>query len=301
MEEIVIERKPIAAFLIIAFIFSWILFLLPLTLASLDTQTRQYASLGLVSLGMWGPGIAALISTKFVAKQPIKTLGLNKLGPRRFYLWAWLLPLVIVIFTGLLTVLFGVAEFDRNLTVITESMKNAPGANDISPWVVILAQIGIAIFLAPFLNVLFALGEEIGWRGFLLSRLEPLGQWKAILITGVIWGIWHAPVIVQGQNYPGYPIAGIFMMVVFCVLLGAILAWLYFNTRSPWVAALGHGAVNAIAGLPVMFFKSGFNMAFGGTIATFPAWIVMAIFIAWLAWTKRLPVVNQVNETVTNS
>ena len=87
------------------------------------------------------------------------------------------------------------------------------------------------------------------------------------------------------------------MMIAFCILLGAILAWLYFNTRSPWAAALAHGSVNAVAGLPIMFFKPGFNMAFGGTIATFPAWIVMAIFICWLVWTKRLPVKNQINKT----
>jgi membrane protease YdiL (CAAX protease family) len=114
----------------------------------------------------------------------------------------------------------------------------------------------------------------------------PLGQWKAILISGTIWGVWHAPAIVQGHNYPGYPILGIFMMIVFCVLLGTILAWLYFNTRSPWVAALAHGSVNAVAGLPIMFMKPGFNMAFGGTIATFPAWIAMVIFIGWLVWSK---------------
>lgn len=288
-----IERRPIITFLVIAFVFSWIFFLIPLSLTKLDIQTRQYATLGLLSLGMWGPGIAAMIATKFVAKQPLSALHLNTLGPKRFYLWAWLLPLLIVILAGLLTVLFGIAEFDKDFTTIRSAMANAPGAENIEPWVVVLAQIGIAIFLAPFFNVLFALGEEMGWRGFLLPRLEPLGQWKAILFTGIIWGIWHAPVIVQGQNYPGYPIAGIFMMIVFCVLLGAILAWLYFNTRSPWVAALGHGSVNAVAGLPIVFYKSGFNMAFGGTIATFPAWIGMAIFITWLVWTKRLPVRNR--------
>ena len=292
-----IERKPLIAFLVIAFVISWILFLLPLALTNLDAQTPQLASLGLVSLGMWGPGIGAMVATKFTAKQPLKSLRLNTLGPKRYYLWAWLLPIFIALFTGLLTALFGLAEFDPNFTLIRESVKNAPGAENLAPGIVILAQTGFAITLAPLFNVVFALGEELGWRGFLLPRLEPLGQWKAILITGIVWGVWHAPVIVQGQNYPGYPMAGIFMMIVFCILLGAILAWLYFNTRSPWAAALAHGSVNAVAGLPVIFFKPGFNMAFGGTVATFPGWIVMAVFIGWLAWTKRLPVADQANKT----
>ena len=169
-------------------------------------------------------------------------------------------------------------------------MANAPGGAHIDPLIVVLAQSAFAIMLAPFINMLFALGEELGWRGFLLPRLMPLGQWKAILATGVIWGLWHAPVIAQGHNYPGYPIAGIFMMLVFTTLLGTIFAWLYLNTRSPWAAALAHGSVNAVAGLPVMFFKPGFNLTFGGTLATFPAWVAMGLFIAWLVLTRRLPV-----------
>ena len=86
------------------------------------------------------------------------------------------------------------------------------------------------------------------------------------------------------------------MMIVFCVLLGTILSWLYLNTKSPWVAALAHGSINASAGLPILFLKPGFNMAFSGTIATPVAWIGMALFIAWLVMTKRLPVQDQIND-----
>ena len=86
-------------------------------------------------------------------------------------------------------------------------------------------------------------------------------------------------------------------MIVFCVLLGVIFSWLYLNTKSPWVAALAHGAVNAVAGLPVLFFQPGFNMALGGTIAAPTAWIGLVVFIAWLMWTKRLPVQSPVAET----
>jgi hypothetical protein len=69
------------------------------------------------------------------------------------------------------------------------------------------------------------------------------------------------------------------------------------NTKSPWVAALAHGSINAVAGLPVLFFKPGFNIAFGGTIATPIAWLGMGLFIFWLVRTKRLPVLTSLNET----
>jgi uncharacterized protein len=86
------------------------------------------------------------------------------------------------------------------------------------------------------------------------------------------------------------------MMIFFCVLLGTIFSWLYLKTKNPWVAALAHGSINASAGLPVLFLKPGFNMAFGGTIATPAAWIGMTLFIAWLVMTKRLPVQNQIDD-----
>jgi membrane protease YdiL (CAAX protease family) len=290
------ERKSLGWFLGITFLISWPLFLTPLLFKEMEPVNKQLMTQGLWAIAMWGPGIAAIITTVLVAKQPFKSLRLNKLGPKRFYLWAWLLPIGLTIIGGLLTLLFGLAKLDLNFTMLRESLKSAAGGNYVPAEMIIAIQVLLAFTLAPFINVLFALGEELGWRGFLLPNLLPLGQWKAILISGIIWGIWHAPAIVQGLNYPGYPILGIFMMIVFCVLLGTICSWLYLNTKSPWVAALAHGSINASAGLPVLFFKPGFNMAFGGTIATPVAWIGMALFIAWLIVTKRIPVQGQVND-----
>ena len=132
------------------------------------------------------------------------------------------------------------------------------------------------------------MGEELGWRGFLLPRLLSLGQWKALLISGFIWGIWHAPVIAQGNNYPDHPMLGILLMTVFCVLLGVIIGWMYLNTRSPWVAALAHGSLNAWAGLPYLFLKPGFDTVLGGTLTSIPGFLAMGLFIGWLVLTKRL-------------
>lgn len=292
-----LERKSLTWFLVITFLISWPLFLAPLAFTDMDATTKQLTTQGLWAVAMWGPGIAAIITTLFIAKKPFSSLRLNTLGPKRFYLWAWFLPLGLTIIGGLFTLLFGIAKLDLNFTMIRDAMASAANGSEVPVEVIVLTQILFAITLAPFINVLFALGEELGWRGFLLPHLMPLGQWKAILISGVIWGVWHAPAIMQGHNYPGYPILGSFMMIVFCVLLGTILAWLYLNTKSPWVAALAHGSVNAVAGSPILFFQPGFNMAFGGTLVTPTAWIGMALFIAWLVWTKRLPVQSQVEET----
>ena len=169
-------------------------------------------------------------------------------------------------------------------------MAQASGPK-VPPQVVILLQIALAVTLAPLFNTLFALGEELGWRGFLLVRLESMGQMRAIVLSGLIWGIWHMPAILQGHNYPKHPIPGVLLMIVFCVLFGAILSWFYLRTRSPWAPALGHGSLNAIAGMPILFMP-GVDMAYGGTLTSVIGWIPLVMFVGWLLWSKRLPVLD---------
>ena len=292
-----LERKNILWFVVIAFIFSWILFLVPLALGDMDAAIRQLSTQAFWAVAMWGPGIAAVVTTLFIAKQPFSSLRLNTLGNKRIYLWAWFLPSALTLLATAFTLMFGIATFDMDFTMIRTAMESAGRGSEIPAEVIVLSQTLLAVTFGPFINMLFTLGEELGWRGFLLPKLMPLGQWKAVVISGVVWGVWHAPAIAQGHNYPGYPILGIFMMIILCVLLGTIISWMYIATQSPWAAALAHGSFNAIAGLPVLFLKPGFNMAFGGTLAAPTAWIGMAAFIAWLVWTKRFPVQIQPDET----
>jgi membrane protease YdiL (CAAX protease family) len=285
-----LKRKPLTWFLVIALAISWPFFLTPLFFQDLEPATRQLAIQGLWALGMWGPGIATLIATLTIEKQPFKSLRLNTLGPKGYYLWAWLLPPVLVILSGLLTVLIRTGQLDTEFTFMQHQMEQTGTQLPISTGMLVLIQIAEALLFAPLFNIIFAMGEELGWRGFLLPHLMPLGQWKALLISGLIWGVWHAPAIAQGHNYPDHPILGILLMTVFCILLGIIIGWMYLKARSPWVAALAHGSVNAWAGLPYLFLKPGFDTALGGTLTSLPGFLVMGIFVVWLVLTKRLPV-----------
>jgi membrane protease YdiL (CAAX protease family) len=281
-----IDRKPLTTFLILVFLISWPLFLVPLAFKNADAQIRQMITTIAFALAMWGPGIAAIVAT-LTSGGSFHDLNLRRLGPKRFYLWAWLLFPILTIVSSVVTVLFGIGEFDSNFTMINDML---PASETLNPTLIVAAQIGAALTIATLFNTFFAMGEELGWRGFLLQKLLPLGQWKAILISNIIWGLWHAPAIVQGLNYPGYPIAGIFMMVVFSLLLGTIFSWLYLNTKSPWTPALAHGSVNAIAGLPILFLIPGFDMALGGTLASVAGWLGLLVFVGWLVASKRLPV-----------
>jgi membrane protease YdiL (CAAX protease family) len=285
----VVNRKALIWFLVLAFAPAWVLFTLPMAFGEPGTPSRQVATLISWAIAMWSPGLAALIVTRWVEGKPIRSLNLRRLGPKRAYLWAWLIPPFLTILTGLLTWILGLGVVDTNFTLIRESMQGVPGGEAVPPALIVAIQAFFAFTLGSLFNTLFGLGEELGWRGYLLPGLLGLGQWRAILISGAIWGVWHAPAILQGHNYPEHPVLGVFMMVAFCVLMGTIFSWLYLWTRSPWAPALGHGSLNAIAGLPLLFL-TGVDLAFGGTLTSLVGWIPLAAFIAWLVWSRRLPV-----------
>ncbi|MGB9673158.1 MAG: lysostaphin resistance A-like protein [Anaerolineales bacterium] len=292
-----INRKAISAYLIIAFGIAWILFCLPLVIGKSSSTNGFSSTLIFWSIAMWAPGVAALLTTLVVRKQPLGVLNLNRLGERKLYLYAWLIPLLLAIATAILTWAFGLGKLDIQFSQIKEAMQNAPGGTTIPVWLVVLLQIIFSITLAPLINTIFAIGEELGWRGFLLPQLLPLGQGKAILLSGAIWGIWHAPAIIQGHNYPNHPYLGVFLMIIFCILMGTLLSWLYLRTQSPWAPALAHGTLNAVAGLPLMFLQ-GVDITLGGTIASLRGWIPLGLLVGWFYWRKLLPLKLEPDATI---
>jgi membrane protease YdiL (CAAX protease family) len=283
---------------VIAFGLAWPLFVLPIAFGSPGATSRQAATMIAWAAAMWAPGIGAIVATRLVAGEPIRTLGLRRIGPRSVYLWVWILPIIAAIVTGLLTVLLGAGHLDLEFTAIREAMARAPGGDLVAPSVVVAAQTAFAFTLAPLFNVVFALGEELGWRGFLLPRLLPFGQTRAIALSSAIWGIWHAPAILQGHNYPSQPVLGVFLMIGFCLLLGTFLSWAYLSTRSPWAPALGHATINATAGLPLLFVHD-VDLVIGGTTASIIGWIPLALILLWLLVTHRLPVPDARPEAAT--
>jgi membrane protease YdiL (CAAX protease family) len=284
-----LNRKGITWFLLIAFGLAWILFVLPLAFGQPGSPTHRTAALICWSLAMWAPGLGAIAATRFASGERLRSLNLGRLGEKRAYLWAWLLPPVLSLGAGLFTILLGVGELDPEFSAIRGALPEVEGQS-FPVGLVVATQVLAALTLGPLINTIFALGEELGWRGFLLPQLLPLGQTRAILLSGAIWGIWHAPAILQGHNYPTRPVTGVFMMIVFSVLLGAILSWLYLRTRSPWAPALAHGSINASAGVPLLFFLPGIDISIGGTLASVIGWIPLALFVGWLVWSRRLPV-----------
>jgi membrane protease YdiL (CAAX protease family) len=281
-----IFTRPVMMFLLLAFGPAWFLFALPLGAERyLSAALRQPVSLIAWSLAMWMPGLAALLMTGPEEGKIAASLGMKKLGPGIYYLWAWIAPILMILITGALTVLFGLASPENPLGVFQESLEQLPEGTNFSPEAMLGIQILASLTLAPLFNTLFAFGEELGWRGYLLTKLLPAGERKAALISGLIWGVWHAPVILQGHNYPETPFLGVLLMIVFTTLLGVFLSWLKIKTGSTWAPALAHGTLNAAAGLPLLFLP-GVNMTWGGTLPSVTGWIPLSVTAGLILWVR---------------
>lgn len=152
-------------------------------------------------------------------------------------------------------------------------------------------QLVQSILIAPVLGLPLALGEEWGWRGYLLPKLLPLGQGVALVATGVVWGLWHAPFILLGYNYPLHPRSGVLLMTLFCVLFGVLFGWLRLAARSVWPAAVGHAVLNGGAGLLPVLVRAGaeYDSAAAG-ITGWTGWILPALAVTALLGSRRLPV-----------
>jgi len=102
----------------------------------------------------------------------------------------------------------------------------------------------IVFILGPIQNIIFGFGEEFGWRGYLLNKLCSGGLWHSIWVSGIIWGIWHAPVVLMGHNFPENPYLGVVIMTLACIPLGAILIWFRLKSGSAVVVGFTHGVIN---------------------------------------------------------
>jgi membrane protease YdiL (CAAX protease family) len=132
----------------------------------------------------------------------------------------------------------------------------SPQAQMMQPNTFLLVTALQAVLLAPFIALLLGFGEEYGWRGYLQGELTRLGKVKGILLLGVIWGVWHAPVILMGHNYPGYPIAGVFLMIGYTIGLAFVLGYAVLKSGSVLLAAYLHALNNqVVAFLGLMVYK----------------------------------------------
>src|SRR5699024_10007583 len=165
------------------------------------------------------PLIAVLIVQKLIYKEAIARPLLLKRRPNWWWPFAMIFPLLLIGLTALIDILFPGVTLDLGMgnylsTVDATTSATMNNLFQTLPFHPLCLLAGQSFIGEITINAIFAFGEEIGWRGFLLREFQVLGFWKASLIIGLIWGLWHAPLIFAGHNYPSTPIFGILMMTL---------------------------------------------------------------------------------------
>ena len=227
-----INWREVILFILLAYGLAWVwsgFFLFPYLgdlLTQSTTPTDMVERLGpAATLGtMLTPMIAALIMRIFVSKEEVKgSLGL--LRSPIYYLAALLLPAAFVTAVGLIVQALGLGEFRWSET----------------GWFAYLM-----LMVSALIITLFTFGEEYGWRGYLLPRLLPLGEIRASVLLGVIWGVWHLPLILAGLNYSGVNIwLALIIFTFVTVALSFTYTWFYVaSSGSVMVAAVYHASTN---------------------------------------------------------
>jgi membrane protease YdiL (CAAX protease family) len=249
---------------------------------------------------MYTPTLATLIVTRFISPPPegLRAATGLRLGKGRGWGWHWLFAWVgvalLCVAAPFVGALFGLFQLDLATFSGYRSLLERAGAGaalEQMPIQALVATQLASLLIAPLINAPFTFGEEWGWRGYLLPRLLPLGQWPALLISGVIWGLWHAPIILLGYNYPNHLATGWLLMVGFCVVWGVIFGWSRLATGSVWPAVLGHAALNGAGGVTALFFREGtsFDPALAGVTGV-TGLLLPLLVILLLVVTRRLPV-----------
>lgn len=281
----------VIAFVAVSFALGWLV-ALPLWLGD---GLAEPISVLLLPVMMFTPAVAALVVT-FVMRVPARGqrarfLGLWPMRPAKRVIWlmvaGWLVPPLLVGLGILLSAALGFVQLDLTFAAFAAELEKAvPAGTPLPPvQVIVFAQLAM-IPIGGLFNSLFAFGEELGWRGWLLPALRPLGTWPALILSGVIWGAWHSPVILLGYNFGRTDLTGVLLMIGGCVAWGILLGWLRLRSASVWPAVIAHGSLNAAAGLVLIVAATQPDMALAGPLGV-ATWIVLALLTVVLVLTGQ--------------
>lgn len=263
------EKWRISLFLLLTFAMTYFLeiFMIMPNINSTDAEIAA-ATQSMVSGVMFIPAMAALFTRLLTAEKMTGEnmyLMLNLKGNLKYYGLAWFGIGFLIIFGAALYFVIFKEQYDpemgyamamiqaqaqmlgEEINMTTRQLKTS-----------MMQQFVLSFVISPFVNIITCFGEEWGFRGYLLPQmLKKYSVVPTLLVTGVIWGLWHAPLTVMGHNYgigyPGFPVVGILAMCVFCTAVGIILSYMTIRTKSCIPAILGHGMLNGFASVGIYY------------------------------------------------
>lgn len=280
-----VRWAPVGFFLVASFLLAWLV-CLPLWIDARGLASP--ATAWVLPMVMFTPLLATTLTMltfdRGTLGAQVRRLGMWPLEPatRTIVLTvAAVVFLPLLVAAGLATsawlglVQLDLDEFSGFAAALPENVSRAVPVRTL-----VIVQL-VSIPIAAVLNGFLAFGEEIGWRGWLLPELHPLGNWPAVLLTGAVWGAWHAPLILLGYNFDQPNSLGVVAMIAGCTAVGVVIGWSRIWSTSVWPAVFGHGSLNAAGGLVVLLSsdESAPNLLLAGPVG---AGTVVAVVVVSL-------------------
>jgi membrane protease YdiL (CAAX protease family) len=230
------SRVQVLMYLIILFAFSSFFYFLILHSGSLGYGRGMYV-FGL----MWCPALAGMLTLRLNGRS-IAELGW-KWGETKYQVRSWYIPLLYASIAYAIVWIFHLGAFGNRefYDSLVKSMHlGGP------PWISIVLGIVLIGTYGLVRSVSSALGEEIGWRGFLVPELSKTTSFTATsLISGVVWSLWHYPILIYGDYNAGTPTwYGLTCFTVLVIAISFVFAWMRLKSGSLWTGAILHGSHN---------------------------------------------------------
>ena len=183
----------------------------------------------IVTLTMVSPMIANIL-TRIITKEGFDDLSLSfsLTDGKKYYAYAYFIP---IIFGVIISLIVNITHGSFTFEALRESSFYE------------VFTIFMSVCITPLFYYSFCcFGEEFGWRGYLNQRLEALtGTAGAVIIGGIIWGLWHGVLVFNGYNFGSeHPLLGIALMCVSCISLNAVMMYLTKKAHSVFPAVILH-------------------------------------------------------------
>ena len=261
--DISLNTKRILIFLGFAFGIPWAVALVIALTGVWDNN--PLVAMTVANLVFISTPVVANIATRLVTKEGWGgfMLRLNFRRNWRFLLAAWLLPLLATVVGGVIFYLLFPQSFDPDLGVVRKLTASIPSVAAIDPWLIVIFMAIQGVLITVPINSVVSLGEELGWRAYLLpklmerfagaehvSRSGMVGARRMALLVGLIHGVWHWPLFFLStklDSSSAFPFPLVYL--IFTCSMSVLLSWVTLRSGSVWPAAVGHGAINATSAL----------------------------------------------------
>jgi uncharacterized protein len=223
------ETKKILTYVVLTYFFSWIL--IP-TASFVGALHNKYYMTAFIILYGFVPMIVALILHKLWYGKNIKKQWAINFHFNKWFFIGWLLPILYAFLTVVISLFFPNCKYNHVIS------------NKFLIWSLV-----ISLIAGGTVNAIVVFGEEAGWRGLIFKYFENK-FYSGVIVIGIIWGVWIAPVIYFWRlYYPYHPFLGMAMMILVTILLSFILNYIRIRSKSIIAVCISHGTINAISGI----------------------------------------------------